>query len=220
MSPKKLLHLIDGGENIKVEFKQRFSTHIKIAKEIIAFANTAGGYLIIGVDDDGSIYGVRSEKGEAELVKETVREYCQPQIDYQIEYIELFGKEIVLVKIPESDNKPHRIQDYKTLLDLNTAEVFIRVNDKSVPASKEMIKILQSNTKSTPLKKYNFGKPEVIVFDILRSKESVTVRELVEQANISRRRASRTLIKLVRINLLNIHTKDNGEDFFSSSGEL
>jgi len=220
VSPKKLLHLIDGGENIKVEFKQRFSTHIKIAKEIIAFANTAGGYLIIGVDDDGSIYGVRSEKGEAELVKETVREYCQPQIDYQIEYIELFGKEIVLVKIPESDNKPHRIQDYKTLLDLNTAEVFIRVNDKSVPASKEMIKILQSNTKSTPLKKYNFGKPEVIVFDILRSKESVTVRELVEQANISRRRASRTLIKLVRINLLNIHTKDNGEDFFSSSGEL
>ena len=219
MSPKQLQLLIEGGESIKVEFKQRFSTHIKIAKEIIAFANTAGGCLIIGVDDDGSIYGVRSEKGEAELVKETIADYCQPQIDYKIEFIELFGKEIVVVRIPQSLNKPHRIQDYKTLLDLNTAEVFLRVNDKSVPASKEMIKILQANTKSTPLKNYNFGKTEEIVFDILKSKESLTVRELGDLANISQRRASRTLIKLVRLNLLNIHTKDNGEDYFTSSGE-
>lgn len=192
----------------------------KIAKEIIAFVNTTGGSLIIGVEDDGSIYGVRSEKSEAELIKETVADYCQPQIDYQFEFIELFGKEIVVVRIPESKSKPHRIQDYKTLLDLNTAEVFIRVNDKSVPASKEMIKILQANTKSTPLKKYNFGKTEVIVFDILRSKETLSVRELGELANISQRRASRTLIKLVRLNLLNIHTRDNGEDYFTSSGEL
>jgi predicted transcriptional regulator len=83
-----------------------------------------------------------------------------------------------------------------------------------------MIKILQANTKSTPLKKYNFGKTEEIVFDILRGKESLTVRELGERANISQRRASRTMIKLVRLNLLNIHTKDNGEDYFTSSGEL
>ena len=89
-----------------------------------------------------------------------------------------------------------------------------------MPASKEMIKILQANTKSTPLKKYNFGKSEEIVFDILRSNETVTVKELGERANISKRRASRTLIKLVRINLLNIHTKDNGEDYFTSFVEL
>jgi predicted transcriptional regulator len=89
-----------------------------------------------------------------------------------------------------------------------------------VPASKEMIKILQASTKSAPLKKYNFGKTEEIVFDMLRSKESLTVKNLSEYANISRRRASRTLIKLVRLNLLNIHTKDNGEDYFTSREEL
>ena len=220
MSPKELQKLIEGGENLKVEFKQRFSTHLKIAKELIAFANTAGGDLIIGVDDDRSLYGVLSEKGEAELIRETVADYCEPQIEFNIEFIELFGKEIVVVKVPESENKPHRINDYKTLLDLNTAEVFIRVSDKSVPASKEMIKILQAGTKSAPLTKYNFGKTEEIVFDMLRNQESVTVKELSEHANISRRRSSRTLIKLVRINLLNIHTKDNGEDYFTSTEEL
>ncbi len=220
MSPKELQQLIEIGENLKVEFKQRFSTHVKIAKELIAFANTSGGRLIIGVDDDGSLYGVQSEKGEAELVKETVTDFCEPEIKYNIDFIELHGKEIVVVDVPESDSKPHRIKDYKTLLDLNTAEVFIRVADKSVPASKEMIKILQANAKRVPMKNYNFGKTEEIVFDMLRHKESVTVRDLSEQANISRRRASRTLIKLVRINLLNIHTKDNGEDFFTSSEEL
>jgi predicted HTH transcriptional regulator len=220
VNPKELQKLIEFGENLKIEFKQRFSTHIKIAKELIAFANTAGGHLIIGVDDDGSLYGVQSEKGEAELIKETVADFCEPEIKYNIEYIELHGKELVVVNVPESANKPHRIKDYKTLLDLNTAEVFIRVADKSVPASKEMIKILQANTKRLPMKNYNFGRTEEIVFDMLRNKETVTVRDLSEHANISRRRASRTLIKLVRINLLNIHTKDNGEDFFTSSGEL
>jgi predicted HTH transcriptional regulator len=220
VNPRELQKLIEGGENLKVEFKQRFSTHLKIAKELIAFANTAGGCLIIGVDDNGSLYGVQSEKGEAELIKETVAQYCEPRIEFEIEFIELFGKEIVLVKVPESDNKPHRINDYKTLLDLNTAEVFIRVADKSVPASKEMIKILQANTKSAPLKKYNFGRTEEIVFEMLKGKEFITVKNLSEYANISRRRASRTLIKLVRLNLLNIHTKDNGEDYFTSREEL
>jgi predicted transcriptional regulator len=83
-----------------------------------------------------------------------------------------------------------------------------------------MIKILQANAGRVPMKKYNFGKTEEVVFEMLRKKESVTVKDLSERANISRRRASRTLIKLVRINLLNIHTKDNGEDFFTSSSEL
>jgi predicted HTH transcriptional regulator len=56
MNIKKLKNIIAGGENLTTEFKQRFSTHTKIAKEIIAFANTIGGILLFGIDDDGSIY--------------------------------------------------------------------------------------------------------------------------------------------------------------------
>ena len=216
MTAKELQNLIEKGESGKVEFKQRFSSFEKIAKEFIAFANTKGGVVLFGIDDDGSVYGVESEKGEANLVKETAEKYCEPPIKIGIEFIELFGKEIVVVKVYESENKPHRVQDYQTKLDLNTAEIYIRVNDKSLPASKEMIKIMQVSTTNKKLVKYAIGKDEKIVFDYLTDHEIISVKELGELANISNRRASRTLIKLVRANLLLIHTKDNGESFFTT----
>lgn len=216
MNIKKIKEIIAGGEGLTTEFKQRFSTHNKIAKELIAFANTKGGLLFFGIDDDGSIYGVESEKEIAELVKEAAEEYCEPKINYKIEFIELLGREIVIVEILSSNEKPHRVQDYKKELELNTAEVYVRVNDKSVPVGKEMIKILQAETNNSKLDKYSMGKDEQVVFNFLKENDSISVIELKQLANISARRASRTLIKLVRANLLYIHIKENGQNFFTS----
>ncbi len=216
MNIKRIKEIIAGGENLTTEFKQRFSTHNKIAKEIIAFANTKGGILFFGIDDDGSIYGIESEKEIAELVKETTEEYCEPIINYNIKFVELFGREIGIVEITSSNVKPHRIKDYERELDLSKAEVYVRVNDKSVPASKEMIKILQAESNNSKLAKYSVGKNEEVVFIYLAENDSISVIELKQLANISTRRASRTLIKMVRANLLYIHTKENGQTFFTS----
>jgi predicted HTH transcriptional regulator len=216
MNRRQLINLIENGENLNVEFKQRFSDYEKISKEIIAFANTNGGYIIFGIDDNGKTYGVESEKEIVELVKETISNYCEPKIDYDISYIELEHKEIVVLEIPESNYKPHRIQDYKNQLDLNNAQVYIRVNDKSVPASKEMIKLLQTASNEQKLSKYSIGKNEKLVFEFLKNNDFITSKELSKLANISSRRASRTLINLVRANILAIHTKDNGEDYYSN----
>lgn len=218
MDRKKVLSFIEQGEGISVEFKQRFSSYEKIAKEMIAFANTRGGFILLGVDDDKSIYGIESEKSDLELIKTTAEKYCEPPIDFKIDFFELKKKEILVVEIPESQNKPHRIQDYKSSLDLNTANVYVRVHDKSVLASKEMIKLLQTRTSGKALTNYVVGSNEKIVFNYLDENETITVKELSRIANISERRASRTLIKLVRADLLYIHVKDNGENYFSYSG--
>jgi len=216
MRRKDLLQLIEEGENLHVEFKQRFSTHEKIAREIIAFANTAGGYILFGIDDDKKVVGVSSEKGEAELIRETFKIYCEPPINHDIQYIELDGKEIVVVQVFESDKKPHRLQDYHKDLDITTAQVFVRVNDKSILASKEMIRILKANSTEAELKKYTIGSNEKIVFSFLENNDTIDVKTLSKIANISGRRASRTLVKLVRANLLYIHTRDNGDEYFSA----
>lgn len=218
LSRNKILELIENGESIKVEFKQRFSSFEKIAKELIAFANTSGGYLLIGVDDDKSIYGIESEKSDIDLIKETAEKYCEPQIDYSIQCISIKNKDILCVEIFESKNKPHRIQDYKNFLDINSAQVYVRINDKSVLASKEMIKILQTQSSGKSLSNYSIGKEEKIVFSYLDKNEKITVKELGKLANISDRRASRTLIKLVRANILLIHVKENGESYFTYAG--
>ena len=217
MNRRELKELIEEGETIQCEFKRLFTTPEKIAKEMIAFANTKGGYILFGVDDDGVIVGVESEKAEAEMINDAARNFCQPPLDYSIKFIELNGKEIVIVSIPESLNKPHRLQDYLKELDINKSLVTVRVNDKSLQASKEMVRILKAQSGNLSLKKYTIGPVEKSVFEYLAKKETISVKELSNLVNISERRASRTLVKMVRANLLMIHTKDNGEEFFTAA---
>ncbi len=215
MRRSELKLIIEEGENSQVEFKRKFSTHEKIAREMIAFANTKGGYMIFGVDDDKKIVGVDSEKSEAELIKEAARDFCEPPLDVNLEYIQLEDKELVVAEIPESNHKPHRLQDYLKELDINNAVVCIRVNDKSMLASKEMIRIMRAQTNLRELKKYSIGPNERTVFNYLEKNERISVKDLAQLSNISERRASRTLVKLVRANLLAIHVKDNGEEYFT-----
>jgi predicted HTH transcriptional regulator len=217
MNRRHLLELIEEGENLQCEFKRHFTTPEKIAREMIAFANTKGGYVIFGVDDDREVVGVDSEKAESEMIKDAVENYCEPPLNYSIDYIELYGKEVVAVSIPESENKPHRLQDYQNEFDINKAVVLVRINDKSVQASKEMVRILRANSADLALKKYTIGQTEKMVFEYLGKYERISVKELSNLVNISERRASRTLVKMVRANLLLIHTKDNGEEFFTAA---
>ncbi len=215
MKRNDLKELIEEGENVHCEFKRKFSSHEKIAREMIAFANTKGGYLLIGVDDNKDIVGVESEKSESELIKDVAQNFCEPPLDFSIDYMDMHGKEVVVVEVPESNKKPHRLQDYKNEFDINNAVVTIRVKDKSVQASKEMVRILRAQTNDLQLKNYSPGPEEKFVFNYLANHEFITVKDLSKAINISDRRASRTLVKLVRANLLMIHIKDNGEEYFT-----
>lgn len=212
---RDLLQLIEEGENSICEFKRKFSSSEKIAREIMAFANTRGGFILFGIDDDREIIGVESEKGETELILDTATNYIEPPVEVNIQYINIEEKEIVVVEVPESDKKPHRLQDYLTYFDITKAIVSIRVNDKSVQASKEMIRLMRATAQNLQLKKYVLGHNEKSVFNYLADNEKITVKELSNLVNISERRASRTLVKMVRANLLAIHLKDNGEEFFT-----
>ena len=217
MNRKDLIDLIEEGENIQCEFKRHFTTPEKIAREMIAFANTKGGYILFGIDDDKKIIGVESEKSEAEMINDAANNYCEPPLEFKINYIMYKGKEIVSATVPESNKKPHRLQDYQKGFDITKAVVMIRVNDKSMKASKEMVRIMRANAGNLTLQKYTVGTIEKNVFEYVAKKERISVKELGNLVNTSERKASRTLVKMVRANLLIIHTKDNGEEYFTAT---
>ncbi|MCP5045984.1 MAG: ATP-binding protein [bacterium] len=52
MTRKELLELVKLGEGLHIEFKAKFSA--SVGKEICAFANTIGGKILFGVNDDGT----------------------------------------------------------------------------------------------------------------------------------------------------------------------
>src|SRR2546421_10146503 len=109
MTTKKLREIIELGESDTLEFKRKFSDFEKIAREMIALANTRGGLLLFGIDDDGSIVGVASEKSEIELITSAAEFYSDPPIDIEIEIIDIEGVDVIAVHICESQNKPHRL---------------------------------------------------------------------------------------------------------------
>jgi predicted HTH transcriptional regulator len=226
----ELHELIENGEDGRIEFKRKFSTAEKIAKEMIAFANTKGGKIIFGVDDDRSVVGVESEKGEIELIDMAARFYCEPAIDYTSEIINIYRKDVVVVGIQESKQKPHRLVLHNGSLRPSADQgnrsvrppdehdrVYIRVKDKSLLASKETVKILKnSNPNSRPLI-FSLGDRERFLLDYLSKHERITLVTFRGLLNLSRRRASRILVNMVRAELIRIHTPSGGEDFYTLS---
>lgn len=211
----ELHEIIEKGENGTVEFKRKFSSPGKIAKEMIAFANTKGGYLIFGIDDDRSVVGVESEKGEIELIDMAAKFFCEPEIEYKTDILPIYRKDVVVVEVPESTKKPHvLIEDRKDGTD--PYRVYIRYRDKSVLASKETVRILRKSHPDSPPLILNLTDKERALLDYLGIHEKITVKEFKEMLNISNRRASRILVNLVRAELIIQHNTDR-EDFYTLS---
>jgi len=207
----ELNELIENGENDIVEFKRKFSSPEKIAKEMIAFANTKGGKIIFGIDDDKSIIGVESEKGELELITTAAKFYCEPEIEFTTEIMLFKNKDLVLVDIPESKTKPHKSV---TDVDSDESKVYVRYNDKSILASREAVRIMKnSNVDSPPLQIY-IGEIEKELLDFLNGNEKITVKGFKKLVNISERRASRILVNLVKARVIRHHFFEN-EEFFT-----
>lgn len=213
MHPKKLLELISEGESSSLEFKRKSTTPIKLAKEISAIANTAGGYLIVGVDDNGYIYGIPSEKTESEMVSNVCKIFIEPPVEHEISIINIYNKDVLLLEIPESTIKPHKAitddsgkkPEYK---------VYIRLGEKSVEASREMTRLMKQSTEDKPVK-LSIGENEKRLFSYLEKNERATVKDFAKLVNISDRRAERLMIRLVRAGVLVIHN-DSHHDYFTS----
>lgn len=207
----ELYSLIEEGENSKTEFKRKFSEPEKIAKEMIAFANSKGGMILFGVDDDKTIVGVRSEKEELELIDSAAKYFCFPEIDYLYDVVSIKKKDVVVVIIGESKRKPHRLVSDSIP---DSKRVYIRLNDKSVIASKETVNLLKhSNPNSGPLM-ISYGEAEKQLLKFLSINDRITVKEFKKLSNISQRRAGRIIVNLVRAGVL-IHHRDGEFEFYS-----
>ncbi len=212
MNIKEFKELIAGGESTTVEFKRKISKPGKIAKEIVAFSNTKGGYLIVGVDDDGKIYGIESEKYEIEAINACCQLLIDPPIIPNIQILNIKNKYLAVAYINESQNKPHKLISGNTDDD-TLAQAYIRIGEKSIPASKEMTKILASRNKDSKPLTIFIGDMEKRFFRYLDANEKATIDDFAVLVNISRRRARQIIVRLVRAGVLNIHCEAQTDYF-------
>ncbi|MEM9340737.1 MAG: ATP-binding protein, partial [Bacteroidota bacterium] len=131
--------LISKGETTTVEFKMKANHPEKIIREVVAFANTEGGHLFIGVADNRTIAGLKYPDEDEYVLVKSIEELCRPQIDFEVETIR-FQEDLQILHfdIKEGTDKPHFAFLEKRH---RYGKAFVRVNDKSIQASYEMRKI-------------------------------------------------------------------------------
>ena len=109
MEASDLLTMIALGEDSQHQFKSNVTRSDVLAQEMVAFSNNLGGYLIIGVNDDGSIAGLNTEDmGRInQLVSNASTEHLRPPIAPTTQNFNLPEGMVMLVQIPEGISKPY-----------------------------------------------------------------------------------------------------------------
>lgn len=191
MAAPSLPDLIARGEGTQLEFKSTLSTPYRIARTLTAFSNTSGGTLLIGVADDGKIVGIDSEYREMQKIERATDFLIEPAITISYETLKQDGKTVLLLTVPESDEKPHT-----ALNERGDRTIYVRQRDKSVPTTRLMLDLhtVDNRLLQTPMVKH------LLLF--LRKNDSITADRLGKLVNISDYRATKLLRELTAQGIL------------------
>lgn len=131
-------------ESQTLELKSVITTDIK--KEVIAFANTNGGEIYVGIDDDGKIIGLDDVKNELERISNMFHDGIKPDITpfISLDILVIDGKDIIKVNVFRGEKTPYYLSDKG----LKPSGVYIRHGNTSTQASDKYIrKLIRENDK-------------------------------------------------------------------------
>jgi predicted HTH transcriptional regulator len=211
MTIQEVTKLAHKGEGLHVEFKKKAAHPEKIVKEIIAMANTAGGYLLLGVDDDGTVSGQRYIEEEVYAMDRAINDLIHPPLLIKKDILAINKKKGVAVyQVEKSPDGPHFILEKKK------KKAYVRVADRSIQASREMWEIMKRKKNPNNVV-FKYGKKEELLMKALATQSHITLREFMVMARIPVYIASRTLVKLVLANVLEVIPQESEDKFIAKT---
>src|ERR1700743_1179888 len=169
------------GEGVTLDFKKTITSCEKIARTMVSFANNKGGRLLIGVADDGTIKGVKSEDEERYMITKAAHLYAKPALEPTFEEVYVDDKLVLIVDIAQSTLKPHY-----ALAEDGKWWVYVRVKDKSVLASKIGVDVLKrSASDSGVLIEYSTN--EKTLLEYLEKSGRITIMGFCRLLHLTRR---------------------------------
>ncbi len=199
-----LRKLISRGESASLEFKRKAAYPDKLVREMIAFANSDGGTLLVGVGDDKSMPGLKYPEGESHVIQEALKK-CRPALTFVETFIPIGdARTIIRYDIPPSDRKPH----YQLVE--GQKECFVRVKDQSIKASREMREVIRRARKKKDIQ-FHYGEHEQWLMQYLEKNSFITLKKFVELTRLKRFYASKKLVLLVLADVLSITPHEKGD---------
>jgi len=190
--------LILEGEHQKQDFKYCISDSRKIAKSLVAFANTDGGRLLIGVKDNGNIAGVRSDE-EFYMIDSAAKIFSRPQINFYTHQHQIDGKIILEIIVESSPNKPH------FALDENGSWLaYYRQQDENKLANRIMIQVWHKQRSKKGIL-INYSSAEKFLLDYLKENGGISFSAFTRKAHITSGQAEQILSDFIVLGILKLH---------------
>lgn len=188
-------NLISEGEHQQLDFKFQVSDAKKIARSLVAFANTDGGRLLIGVKDNGVLAGVRSDE-EAYMIETASHLYTQTEVNFETINHRVDGKNVLEVIVEPSNEKPHFAPNKD-----NKWTAYIRVKDENQMANGVIIKVWerQSRPKGVYLK-YTDAEKQLLTY--VEENGEVTFSKARRIAKASNNKTENMLANFIAIGIL------------------
>jgi ATP-dependent DNA helicase RecG len=138
MDEKYIKELISKGETSQVQFKANVTNEHSIAIEMVAFANTKGGTILIGVDDKSwNICGLTDDdlRRLTNLLVNASNEHVKPPLFIETETIIIDNKKVIAVVVPDGTDKPYKDKD---------GIIFLKngANKRKVTNNEEILRLL------------------------------------------------------------------------------
>ena len=198
-----LRKLIAEGENQKLDFKYCVSDSRKIARTLTAFANSDGGRLLIGVRDNGSIAGIKSDE-ELYMVDTAAHLFCRPEIEYKIKQHTTTGKTILEVEVMKGDKRPYQSKDEN-----GRWLPYFRNDDQNLVANKVLLQVWRKKEKRSGVM-VKFSKAENTLLDYLKENGSITLSGFRKIARIPSYKAESILANLIIFRVLVMKSSEKG----------
>jgi predicted HTH transcriptional regulator len=193
--PHYIKELIREGEHQQLDFKFEVSDSKKIARSLVAFANTDGGRLLIGVKDNGALAGVRSEE-EFYMVEGAAKMYCEPEISFQSKEYNVDGRIIMEIIVPKSEEKPHFAPDKD-----DKWKAFVRVGDQNLLANRILRQVWKHQKNKTAVK-VRYQQEEELLFKYLQDHQDITLGRFCKIAKIPSFIAEKILVNFILLDII------------------
>lgn len=107
LTASQIQELVKGGEGYNVDFKRSVPSKVKeISDEVAGFANVAGGYVLIGVDNDNQIIGAEIDNNKRSAIQDTIGE-ISPALKCEFYPVDVECKKVWVIDVPSGKDKPY-----------------------------------------------------------------------------------------------------------------
>jgi predicted HTH transcriptional regulator len=202
-----LYKLIQEGEHQRQDFKFCINDSRKIAKSLVAFANTDGGKLLVGVKDNGKIAGIRTDE-EFYMVEAAAKIYSDPPINFSTQQWQIEGKTVLEIQIDPSTKTPHYAKNEE-----GKWVAYVRVHDENIMAHKIQLNVWKKSSSQVGIH-FTYSESEKILIEYLQNNPSISFSKFFKIAHISRRKAEETLTNCVIMDIVKMETEKDGTLFY------